>query len=189
MNPAERPGSHGLRVGPKARGSVVGRSPNSGVADLATKINPAFSEGVDIGILPGGGWRVAGGGRQGRGRAAALAGYGADNVAQVLHEEWHTRERSRLAAGPPRGARPVEHRRHHEVQLRIERLDLADRVIDELRRRGAAPPHQVGHGETVEIRGLWRRLGLGAPGQTQARRAGVNGDLASGRGLQVLLLV
>ena len=43
--PDEPPGvrvvSHGLRVGPVRRGSVVGRMPNSGVVVLPIEMNPA----------------------------------------------------------------------------------------------------------------------------------------------------
>ena len=41
--PGEWAGFHGLCVAPKARGSVTGSRPNSGVFDLPTMIRPARS--------------------------------------------------------------------------------------------------------------------------------------------------
>ena len=54
--PEERAGSHGLRVGPNASGSVVGRKPYSGVADLPRKTKPARSQrrACGSGVLAGG---------------------------------------------------------------------------------------------------------------------------------------
>jgi hypothetical protein len=42
--PLERSGFHGLRVGGKPTGSVVGRKPYSGVEDLPITISPALSK-------------------------------------------------------------------------------------------------------------------------------------------------
>ena len=54
--PEDREGSHGLRVAPKARGSVVGRKPASGVADLPITLTPDFTKASTSGS-----WCVAGG--------------------------------------------------------------------------------------------------------------------------------
>ena len=154
--PLEPPGvrsvSHGLRVGPNRRGSVVGRIPISGIEVLPTITNPAS-----------------------RSRRTRNASWPGDEVAEQVaaHRQRHPRDRPVVLdrdrhagerpgiAGPDRvgvGQRRLVGDVRERVDRRLELVDPAQRGLHELASGQLARPDQRGQLE-------WRS---GAAAQTRA---------------------
>ena len=120
---------HGFRVGPYANGSVVGMSPNSGVFVFPTSTNPAArSARHEPRVVI----RDVAGGFQGLVPVVERVSLG--GPVEVLDHDGNAPERSVRQRPGCLGARPLEARMDHCVQLGIELLDPCDRGVDELER-------------------------------------------------------
>ena len=169
--------SQGFHDAPKRRGSAVGKIPSSGVFVLPQMTNPAL--------------HVAPGQLLGHARAVvtaeleALVERRAGKLgAEVLEEEGHAAERAvgqRARLLRRLGPGPVEELVDDGVQLRVELLDPADRLVHQLGRRNNLAPDEVrlprcvqpcrvvAHGRTVPTPARPRS----GPGSAQARAPAV----------------
>ena len=145
--------SHGLRLGPYASGSVVGRIPSSGVFVLPDDDEASGAKALRQRRVDGSAEiRVL---EQFHPQVKRLARVGG---AEVLEQERDALER---AVGKVRrsglGAPLLELLVDDRVELRVERLDPADGLVDELRRRDLTLADELSLGGRVHRRGFHHR--------------------------------
>ena len=136
--------SHGLRVGPNSTGSQAGAIPNSGVLVLPRMTRPArrsrsTSSESKADTLPA------------RKREPSVKRTPSISQARSL-SRYGTPANGPAGSGPRRLGRPLEDRRDHGVQHRVQRLDPLDGRRDQLGRADLAGADQLGLGGGVEQR-------------------------------------
>ena len=131
--PGVRVGSHGLRVGPVWRGSVVGRIPNSGRLVTPTTTKPGLLEAAhEVGAVAR---PVAGEEARAEVHAASPAAGTLALIAIGTPANGRASPRLDLARGLER---PLAVDLDERVERRVERLDALERRLDELARATAA---------------------------------------------------
>ena len=156
--PGERSRSHGLWVGPKAMGSVVGRMPSSGVF-VRPRITSPAARWRPTSVVSMGARQPACAQRDHAVRAPVALRQGPE----VLHEEGDAAERPVRERGRRRGvAGAVEGLGDDRVERGVAGFDPLDRRLDQLGRRGLAGVHQRRLRGGVEPAGLLGHRAHGA---------------------------
>ena len=122
-----RSGSHGLRVGPKVSGSVVGDRPSSGCVGLADEHEPSPAQpSGELAVVRREPVAVT------QHLGAAVLGRPGKGGAEILEDDRHAVERSvadlaarHLLPGP------IEQRDHHGVDQRVEPLQRGNRGLQQ----------------------------------------------------------